>query len=106
MPGKEIFSLTIIYKEKDEKVPNTPELIMSPLCQTIERDGNTLEIYIYQDDEKKWILETVDVYGNSYLFDHHFSTDNEALEELLKIIKSEGIEEFIGEEDKSLRPIN
>lgn len=106
MYGKEIFSLIIIYKAKDGKVSNIPEIIISPLCQTIERDGHSLEVHIYQDDEKKWILETVDIYGNSCVFDHHFNTDNDALEELLKAIKSEGIEEFVGEEDKSLGTIN
>ncbi len=85
---------------------NIPELIMSPLFQTLERDGHTLEVHIYQDDEKKRLLETVDMYGNSCVFDHHFNTDNDALEELLKAIKSEGIEEFIGEEDKSFKTIN
>ena len=75
-----------------------PEIVMSPLCQTLERDGHTLEVDIYQDEEKKWILETVDMYGNSSVFDHHFDTDNEALEELLKAIDSEGIEEFVGED--------
>ena len=83
-----------------------PEPILSPLCQTIERDGHTLEIHIYQDDEKKWILETVDMYGNSCVFDHRFKTDSEALEELLKAIKLEGIDELIGEENESLRTIN
>jgi len=39
-----------------------PEVIMSPLCQTIERDGHTVEVHIYQTDERKWILETVDIY--------------------------------------------
>jgi len=83
-----------------------PELIMSPLCQTIERDGHSLEVHIYQDEAKKWILEAVDAYGNSCVFDHHFDTDKEALEELLEAIKSEGIEEFIGEDEAHLKIVN
>ena len=83
-----------------------PEIVMSPLCQTLEREGHTLKIDIYQDEEKKWILETVDIDGNSSVFDHHFDTDNEALEELLKAIKSEGIDAFVGEDIKRQEMLN
>ena len=72
------------------------ELVMSPLCQSIERNGNSVDVEIYQDGEGKWILEVVDEFSNSTVWDDHFSTDQEALDEVVRTIDKDGIECLIG----------
>jgi len=72
------------------------ELIMSPLCQSVESDGKTVQIDIYKDDKSGWILEVVDQFNNSSVWDDSFESDNDALEEALKTIKEEGINSLIG----------
>lgn len=70
---------------------NEPELIMSPLCQTLNIEGHTLQIEIYRDDSSNWILEVVDVSGDSTVWDEQFETDQLAFEELFRTIREEGI---------------
>ena len=72
------------------------ELIMSPLCQNIERDGESIDVEIFQDGEGKWILEVVDKFQGSTVWDDHFSTDQAALDEVVKTIDTEGIGCLIG----------
>jgi len=64
------------------------ELIMSPLCQIIERDGKQVDVQIYKGDDATWTLEVEDHYGK---------TDQLALDECLKTITEEGIDSLIGE---------
>ncbi len=71
-------------------------LIYSPLCQTLTRDGKSVEVYIYDDGNDGWLLETVDQYGNSTVWDLPFPTDTEALDEVFQTIEEEGIEVLIG----------
>ena len=71
-------------------------LIYSPLCQTLTRDGKSVAVYIYDDGNDGWLLETVDQYGNSTVWDLPFPSDTEALDEALKTIEEEGIEVLIG----------
>jgi len=80
------------------KIQNDFELIRSPLCQDVRSDGETVEVAIYRGaEDKTWILEVVDEYGNSTVWDDEFATDNEALKEVLKTIDEEGIESLIGD---------
>jgi len=72
-------------------------LIHSPLSQTLTRDGKSVEVHIYDDGKDGWILETVDQYGNSVVWDLPFPTDTEALDELLITIEEEGIDVLIGQ---------
>ena len=69
---------------------------MSPLCQAITNDGRTVQVDIYEGDPGKWILEVVDEFNNSTVWDDQFETDEEALEEVEKTIKEEGIQALIG----------
>jgi uncharacterized protein len=71
-------------------------IIHSPLSQTLTRDGKFVEVYIYDDGNAGWLLETVDQYGNSVVWDLPFPTDTDALDEALKTIEEEGIESLIG----------
>ena len=72
------------------------EITMSPLCQSIERDGKSVRVDIYDDGDGKWILDVVDKFGNSVVWDDHFPTDQEALDEVLDTIEIEGIDALIG----------
>ena len=72
------------------------EPTMSPLCKSIERDGESVRVDIYDDGEGGWILDVVDKFGNSVVWDDHFSTDQEAMDEVLSTIEIEGIDALIG----------
>ncbi len=68
----------------------------SPLCQSVTRDGKTVQVEIYEDGEGAWLLEVVDDYGNSTVWDDPFATDQEALDEVLKTIDEQGLASLIG----------
>ncbi len=72
------------------------EPTMSPLCQSIERDGKSVRVDIYDNGEGGWILDVVDEFGNSVVWDDHFPTDQEAMDEVLSTIDKEGIDALIG----------
>ena len=72
------------------------ELETSPLSQKLSEDGNTVDVQIYRGGGSDWILEVVDEYGNSTVWDDQFSSDSEALDELKETIKEDGIESLIG----------
>lgn len=69
---------------------------MSTLCQSVTRDGKTVQIDIYEDGENGWILEVVDEFNNSTVWDDSFNTEQAALDEALKTINEEGIASLIG----------
>jgi hypothetical protein len=72
------------------------EVKMSPLCQEISSGGKSVKVEIYDDGEDGWILEVVDEYGNSTVWDDPFPTDDAALTEVKKTISEEGIQMLIG----------
>ena len=72
------------------------EVKMSPLCQAISSDGQSVQVDIYEHENGGWILEVVDDFNNSTVWDDTFDTDNAALTEVKKTILSEGIKSFIG----------
>lgn len=73
------------------------ELIHSPLTQSVTRDERTVKVEIYRDDKSGWILEVVDEYGNSTVWDEPFDSDRQALDEVIDTIDKEGIGALIGE---------
>ena len=73
------------------------ELKMSPLCQKVESNGKSVEVEIYGNGDGKWILEVVDEFNNSTVWDDAFPTDQAALDELNDTIKTDGIECLIGQ---------
>jgi uncharacterized protein len=71
-------------------------LIVSPLSQRVTRDGTAVEVEIYGNGKGAWLLEVVDEFGNSTVWDDSFPTDSAALAEALNVIDSEGIAAVIG----------
>lgn len=71
------------------------EIKVSPLSQAVTRDGKTVEVQIYEGDPGKWILEVVDQYDNSTVWDDQFESDQEALAIALETIDEEGIDSLI-----------
>ena len=69
---------------------------MSALCQSVTRDGKTVDVEIYEDGEGGWILEVVDADGNSTVWDDPFETDQGGLDEALQSIDDERIDALIG----------
>ncbi len=67
------------------------ELIKSPLCQALNSNGITVQVDIYEDGKDGWILEVIDEYNNSTVWDDSFETDESALNEVVQTIKHEGI---------------
>ena len=74
-----------------------PELIQSPLSQSMTRDGHTLEVDIYRlEDEDTWVLEVVNEQGASHVWEERFATDQDALNAAKQALDDEGIEAFVG----------
>ncbi len=72
-----------------------PDFIESPLSQSVTRNGVTVRVDIYGDSNDRWILEIVDVENNSHVWEEHFETDQEALDEALRALDEEPLE-FLG----------
>lgn len=85
-----------LIPQQEIQVSDEPELIMSPLCQTLNIEGHSLQIEIYRGGTSKWILEVVDVSGTSTVWDEQFETDQLAFEELSRTIREEGVRSIVG----------
>jgi len=75
------------------------EIIMSPLCQSFERDGITLHIEIYRSGETDWTLEVVNPTNTSIVWDETFQSDKAAIEEFQRTIKNDGIQSLLDDYD-------
>ena len=73
------------------------EVILSDLSENFTQDGKSVRIDIYQDGDDGWILEVVDQFNNSTIWDDPFPTDVAALNEAHEAIEKEGIDALIGE---------
>lgn len=73
------------------------EIRLSPLCQPVTRDDRTVQVDIYEDGAGGWLLEVIDEFNNSTVWDDSFKTDQEALDEALDTIEKEGIGSLIGQ---------
>ena len=78
------------------------EVKYSTLCQKVTSEGKSVQVYIYEDGKGGWILEVVDEYDNSTVWDDPFKTDDEALDEVFDTIEKEGISSLIGTENDYL----
>lgn len=80
-----------------------PDFIESPLSQHVTRNGVTVRVDIYGDSDNRWILEIVDAENTSHVWDEHFETDQQALDEALRALDEEPLE-FLGR--KAEQPLN
>jgi uncharacterized protein len=87
-------SVDASYAKQAELEPEA-HLVHSPLSQTIERGGTTVKVEIYGDGTGGWLLEVVDEFGSSTVWDDEFPTDGAALTEVLNTIDTEGIASLI-----------
>ena len=73
-----------------------PEIVMSPLCREIIKDGTRIQVDIYRgESETGWILEVIDEEDASTIWDEPFDTDQEALDTVIKVIELDGIRSFL-----------
>jgi hypothetical protein len=72
-----------------------PDFIESPLSQNVTRHGVTVRVDIYGDSANRWILEIVDAENASHVWEEHFETDKQALDEALRALDEEPLE-FLG----------
>jgi len=69
---------------------------MSPLCREIIEDDTKIQVDIYRGEDKSgWILEVIDEENASTVWDDPFATDQEALDEVMKVIEQDGIRSFL-----------
>ena len=62
-----------------------PEIIMSDLCADVEIDGHFLTVGIYKSDvDPGWILEVINEFGTSTVFDDPFLADGLAWQQFEK----------------------
>jgi hypothetical protein len=80
-----------------------PDFIESPLSQHVTRNGVTVRVDIYGDSDNRWILEIVDAENTSHVWDEHFETDQQALDEALRALDEEPLE-FLGR--NAQQPLN
>ncbi len=75
-----------------------PELETSANSQKISSGGKTISVEIYRlVGESSWILEVVDEFNNSMVWNNPFDSDESALKEVKSTILSDGIDSLIGE---------
>jgi uncharacterized protein len=77
-----------------------PVLEVSKLSQNISSGDKTVSVEIYRlEGETAWMLEVVDEYNNSTVWDDTFETESAALTEAKKTILAEGVNTLVGPED-------
>ncbi len=79
-----------------------PDVKMSPLCRPLTVEGHTVQVEIYEGDPGKWLLEVVDAFGNSTVWNEQFDTDQQALDEVSRAIIEEGIQSLVGAPEPDL----
>ena len=80
-----------------------PEIVMSPLCREIIKDGTKVQVDIYRgEDDSGWILEVIDEENASTVWDPPFDTDSEALDTVMEVIEREGIRTFLEGESEEM----
>ncbi|OGA26183.1 MAG: hypothetical protein A3I02_07530 [Betaproteobacteria bacterium RIFCSPLOWO2_02_FULL_67_26] len=75
-------------------VPRKSEPTLSELSRTFEQDGWKLAVEIYKDRSGKWMLQVFDERNTGTHWIEPFDTEQQALDEALKVIEEEGIEAF------------
>ena len=77
------------------------EVIFSNLCADVEIDGHLLTVEIYKTDvDPSWILEVVNEFGTSIVFDDPFIADGLAWQKFEKTMNEEGLAAFLTKKEK------
>ncbi len=81
---------------------DAPELEYSPLCGEVTRDGITVRVEIYRlkAGGDGWSLEVVDHEGASTVWDDRFATDQDAHNEFVQTVETEGLQSFLSDRSK------
>lgn len=73
-----------------------PNIVNSSLSRKIVVGGLGFRVEIYRlEHESGWSLEVIDRDGTSTVWDEQFKSDQEALDEVLKAVREEGVEAFM-----------
>jgi hypothetical protein len=73
-----------------------PNIITSSLSRTVTVDGVTVEVRIFRlEQDQHWLLEVVNEFGNSTVWDDVFETDKAASAAFEVALAHEGIETFL-----------
>ena len=73
-----------------------PEIVMSPLCREVIKDGTKIQVDIYRgENESGWILEVIDEENASTIWDEPFATNREALDAVMIVIEQDGIRSLL-----------
>ena len=77
------------------------EVIMSDLCGDVEVDGHFLTVEIYKTDiDPGWILEVINEFGTSFVFDDPHIADGLAWQQFDKTIHEEGLAAFLTKKEQ------
>jgi hypothetical protein len=79
----------------DDDPDRDAEVEPSPLCRSVTRDGTTVRVAIYRQEDDGWVLEVENQQGTSTVWDDLFATDTEAFAELNRTLETEGIRAFL-----------
>jgi hypothetical protein len=86
------------------KIMSDPEIVMSPLCQVMIKDGTKIQVDIYRGEgEPGWILEVIDEENASTIWDEPFDTDQEAFDVVMKVIEHDGIRSLLEAESEKMQ---
>lgn len=73
-----------------------PNIVYSGLSTTIREGGQDFRVEIFRlEHETAWTLEVVNDKGTSTVWDEPFATDREALDEMRRTLREEGIVAFL-----------
>lgn len=87
--------MNVIYPDFGNHHEDEFEVKYSPLSCEFEHDEELFEIAIYEGDENLWLLEVVGPCGTSCIWDEQYKSDQDAFNEAIETIKSEGVSMFL-----------
>ena len=73
-----------------------PDRVESPLSRRVTRDSIEVSVDIYGDGKHRWLLEVVDEFHNSTVWDVSFPTDTAAWEAFTRAIETDGMASLVG----------
>lgn len=77
-----------------------PDIVESPLSQTVTVDGVTVQVRIFKlEEDDGWTLEVTNESGTSTVWEDPFPTDADAFEAFQRAVEAEGIETFLDDEE-------